>query len=116
MLTYSSNILLVPNSMRSFNVGHIIALAFSPVDRMPLNHRSPGPRKGRIWWYKSSYQVRYSLSRLVHAIDALARPFIIDLESTNATHVNDEVIPTTRFYELRAGDGALFILFLPLSS
>ncbi|KAI9573594.1 SMAD/FHA domain-containing protein [Boletus coccyginus] len=32
------------------------------------------------------------------------KPFIIDLESTNTTHVNDEVIPTTRFYELRAGD------------
>ncbi|KAG8214599.1 SMAD/FHA domain-containing protein, partial [Butyriboletus roseoflavus] len=31
-------------------------------------------------------------------------PFIIDLESTNATHVNDETIPTTRFYELKAGD------------
>ncbi|KAF9241187.1 smad nuclear interacting protein 1 [Melanogaster broomeanus] len=32
------------------------------------------------------------------------RTFIIDLESTNGTHVNDEAIPTTRFYELRAGD------------
>lgn len=116
MLIYSSNILLVPNSMRSFNVGHFRALAFSSVDRVPLNYRSPGARKGRIWWYKSCYQVRYSSSRLVHTIDAFARPFIIDLESTNTTHVNDEVIPTTRFYELKAGDGALFILFLPLSS
>lgn len=33
------------------------------------------------------------------------RPFIIDLESTNSTHVNDEAIPTSRFYELKAGDG-----------
>ncbi|KAH7885277.1 SMAD/FHA domain-containing protein [Phlebopus sp. FC_14] len=32
------------------------------------------------------------------------KPFIIDLESTNHTHVNDETIPTTRFYELKAGD------------
>ncbi|OAX40963.1 SMAD/FHA domain-containing protein [Rhizopogon vinicolor AM-OR11-026] len=32
------------------------------------------------------------------------KPFIIDLESTNNTHVNDEVIPTSRFYELKAGD------------
>jgi len=32
------------------------------------------------------------------------KPFIIDLESTNNTHVNDEAIPTSRFYELRAGD------------
>lgn len=35
---------------------------------------------------------------------AMIKPFIIDLESTNHTHVNDETIPTTRFYELRSGD------------
>lgn len=35
---------------------------------------------------------------------ATIKPFVIDLESTNHTHVNDETIPTTRFYELRAGD------------
>ncbi|KAI6114412.1 SMAD/FHA domain-containing protein [Pisolithus sp. B1] len=35
---------------------------------------------------------------------ATIKPFIIDLESTNHTHVNDETIPTTRFYELRASD------------
>ncbi|KIK88630.1 hypothetical protein PAXRUDRAFT_831804 [Paxillus rubicundulus Ve08.2h10] len=34
----------------------------------------------------------------------VTKPFIIDLESTNGTHVNDEPIPTTRFYELKAGD------------
>ena len=33
------------------------------------------------------------------------RPFVIDLESTNGTHVNDEVIPAARYYELKAGDG-----------
>ncbi|KAJ8583574.1 SMAD/FHA domain-containing protein, partial [Rhizopogon salebrosus TDB-379] len=32
------------------------------------------------------------------------KPFIIDLESTNNTHVNDEAILTSRFYELRPGD------------
>ncbi|KAL4065921.1 SMAD FHA domain-containing protein [Scleroderma citrinum] len=32
------------------------------------------------------------------------KPFVIDLESTNHTHVNSETIPTTRFYELCAGD------------
>jgi len=35
----------------------------------------------------------------------LARPFIIDLESTNSTHVNSEAIPTSRYYELQASDG-----------
>lgn len=33
------------------------------------------------------------------------RPFIIDLESVNGTMVNDEKIPISRFYELKAGDG-----------
>ncbi|KAK7048514.1 SMAD/FHA domain-containing protein [Favolaschia claudopus] len=32
------------------------------------------------------------------------KPFIIDLESTNGTHVNDEAIPVSRFYELKASD------------
>ncbi|KZT12052.1 SMAD/FHA domain-containing protein [Laetiporus sulphureus 93-53] len=32
------------------------------------------------------------------------KPFIIDLESTNGTHVNDDVIPTSRYYELKPGD------------
>ncbi|KAI0354986.1 SMAD/FHA domain-containing protein [Trametes cingulata] len=32
------------------------------------------------------------------------KPFIIDLESTNGTIVNDETIPTSRYYELRLGD------------
>jgi smad nuclear-interacting protein 1 len=32
------------------------------------------------------------------------KPFIIDLESTNGTHVNDEKIPISRYYELKASD------------
>ncbi|KAI0057798.1 SMAD/FHA domain-containing protein [Artomyces pyxidatus] len=34
----------------------------------------------------------------------VVKPFVIDLESTNGTHVNDETIPTTRYYELKASD------------
>jgi pSer/pThr/pTyr-binding forkhead associated (FHA) protein len=33
-----------------------------------------------------------------------SRSFVIDLESTNGTHVNGEVIPTSRYYELKASD------------
>ena len=40
-----------------------------------------------------------------------SRPFIIDLESTNGTHVNGEAIPTSRYYELRASDGASILSF-----
>jgi len=32
------------------------------------------------------------------------KPFIIDLESTNGTHVNDQQIPASRYYELMASD------------
>lgn len=32
------------------------------------------------------------------------KPFIIDLESTNGTLVNDEKIPISRYYELKASD------------
>ncbi|OSD07199.1 SMAD/FHA domain-containing protein [Trametes coccinea BRFM310] len=37
-------------------------------------------------------------------VKAAVKPFIIDLESTNGTIVNDETIPTSRYYELMAGD------------
>ncbi|RDB14750.1 Smad nuclear-interacting protein 1 [Hypsizygus marmoreus] len=35
---------------------------------------------------------------------SMTKPFIIDLESTNQTFVNDEAIPVSRYYELKAGD------------
>ncbi|CAK5284138.1 unnamed protein product [Mycena citricolor] len=38
------------------------------------------------------------------ATKATIKPFIIDLESTNGTSVNDETIPTSRYYELKASD------------
>lgn len=37
----------------------------------------------------------------------VGRPFIIDLESTNGTFVNDIEVPKSRYYELRASDGKL---------
>lgn len=37
----------------------------------------------------------------------LHRPFVIDLESTNGTMVNNEQIPVSRYYELKASDGRL---------
>ncbi|KAH9169027.1 smad nuclear interacting protein 1 [Lactarius sanguifluus] len=35
---------------------------------------------------------------------AVIKPFVIDLESTNGTHVNGGAIPTSRYYELKASD------------
>ncbi|KAJ4491546.1 SMAD/FHA domain-containing protein [Lentinula edodes] len=34
----------------------------------------------------------------------VVKPFIIDLESTNGTHVNDNKIPASRYYELKLND------------
>ncbi|KAJ3982898.1 SMAD/FHA domain-containing protein [Lentinula detonsa] len=34
----------------------------------------------------------------------VVKPFIIDLESTNGTHVNDDKIPASRYYELKLND------------
>jgi smad nuclear-interacting protein 1 len=52
-----------------------------------------------------------SVSSCINSVDIIdirapiSRPFIIDLESTNGTHVNDDKIPTSRYYELKASDG-----------
>ena len=52
-------------------------------------------------------------SRMILMLTFFAgRPFVIDLESTNKTFVNDEAIPAARYYELIAGDG-MFSKFLP---
>lgn len=48
--------------------------------------------------------------RFIHERDefgttkGVVKPFIIDLESTNGTMVNDERIPAARYYELKASD------------
>lgn len=35
---------------------------------------------------------------------SVVKPFVIDLESTNGTAVNGEMIPTARYFELKMGD------------
>lgn len=42
----------------------------------------------------------------------ISRPFVIDLDSTNGTHVNDQEIPKSRYYELRNSDGKLACIYL----
>ncbi len=44
-------------------------------------------------------------SSLLTIVTFVIRPFIIDLESTNGTQVNDDTIPASRYYELKLGDG-----------
>ncbi|CAE6455351.1 unnamed protein product [Rhizoctonia solani] len=52
--------------------------------------------------------------RQVHVKDefgvakAVIKPFVIDLESTNGTMVNDDAIPVSRYYELKPSDVVKF--------
>ena len=39
----------------------------------------------------------------LHTFMSLFRPYIIDLESTNGTYVNNNRIDTARYYELKEG-------------
>jgi smad nuclear-interacting protein 1 len=55
------------------------------------------------YWLASSADVDHG-SRL-HSTELTTRPFVIDLDSTNGTHVNDQEIPKSRYYELRNSDG-----------
>lgn len=36
------------------------------------------------------------------------QPFLIDLESSNGSYVNEEEVPTSRYYQLRSGDTLTF--------
>ncbi|KAL5636904.1 hypothetical protein ACGC1H_000772 [Rhizoctonia solani] len=42
------------------------------------------------------------------ATKAVVKPFVIDLESTNGTMVNDDPIPVSRYYELKPSDVVKF--------
>lgn len=83
---------------------------------MTFSCRPTSPRKRRVRNVKACRQVRSPLSAspsfsFFLLNDRLYRPFIIDLESTNGTKVNDEAIPPARYYELHLNDGPC-LLFL----
>lgn len=53
----------------------------------------------------AAFQYRYVRGKDEHGSSkGIIKPFIIDLESTNGTFVNQEIIPAARYYELKAGD------------
>ncbi len=61
-----------------------------------------GDKKGII---KYASTLLLSFATINHGVLVIYRPFVIDLESTNGTHVNGETIPAARYYELRLNDG-----------
>ena len=70
----------------------------APIDRLVQQKDGFGNSKSVI--------KRVVLGSLSVCVLTSHRPFVIDLESTNGTHVNGEAIPTSRYYELKASDDA----------
>ncbi|CDO71479.1 hypothetical protein BN946_scf184909.g73 [Trametes cinnabarina] len=73
-------------------------------------HEPPEARKPSVGWRLYVFKGKEQVDRQVREknefgdVKAAVKPFIIDLESTNGTIVNDETIPTSRYFELMAGD------------
>ncbi|KAJ3808460.1 SMAD/FHA domain-containing protein [Lentinula lateritia] len=69
---------------------------------IPIEHPSCSKQHASVFSNSSHHhdQVKTTHKLTAHSI----RPFIIDLESTNGTHVNDNKIPASRYYELKLND------------
>jgi smad nuclear-interacting protein 1 len=63
-----------------------------------LDHPSCSKQHAAIQYRYMQVKDEYGSSK------GTVKPFIIDLESTNGTIVNQETIPAARYYELMAGD------------
>ena len=66
------------------------------------------PEKNELGVTKQIVKCVFSLCFILRLIHCLRRPFIIDLDSTNGTHVNGETIPASRYYELKLNDSECF--------
>ena len=102
------------NNTRSFSVSLLFAI-WRNFDSH--GHSSTSAGKKRVWRGEGSGEVRSLTSVPVIMFCSwhwyscfLCRPFIIDLESTNGTQVNDQTIPTSRYFELKLSDGASSII------
>ncbi|KAI0289191.1 SMAD/FHA domain-containing protein [Russula brevipes] len=68
------------------------------VSDIPLEHPSCSKQHAVIQYRLVQQKDEFGGSK------GVIKPFVIDLESTNGTHVNGEAIPTSRYYELKASD------------
>ncbi|KAI0278287.1 SMAD/FHA domain-containing protein [Russula aff. rugulosa BPL654] len=68
------------------------------VTDIPLEHPSSSKQHAVIQYRLVQQKDEFGNSK------GVIKPFVIDLESTNGTHVNGEAIPTSRYYELKASD------------
>jgi len=65
---------------------------------IPVDHPSCSKQHAAIQYRYVQEKDEFGTSK------GVIKPFVIDLESTNKTFVNDEAIPAARYYELIAGD------------
>ncbi|KAG9076802.1 hypothetical protein FS749_011371 [Ceratobasidium sp. UAMH 11750] len=65
---------------------------------IPIEHPSCSKQHAAIQFRQVQVKDEYGASK------PFIKPFVIDLESTNGTIVNDETIPVSRYYELKASD------------
>ncbi|KAF9267308.1 SMAD/FHA domain-containing protein [Marasmius fiardii PR-910] len=65
---------------------------------IPIEHPSCSKQHAVIQYRFIQEKDEFGISK------GVVKPFIIDLDSTNGTHVNDGIIPKSRYYELKAGD------------
>ncbi|WWC91657.1 uncharacterized protein L201_006603 [Kwoniella dendrophila CBS 6074] len=68
------------------------------VTDIPIAHPSCSKQHSAIQYRQISEKNEYG------DVSTAVKPFIIDLESTNGTYVNDVEIPKSRYYELRGSD------------
>ncbi|KAF8469385.1 SMAD/FHA domain-containing protein [Russula ochroleuca] len=68
------------------------------VTDIPLEHPSCSKQHAVIQYRLVQQKDEFGSSK------GVIKPFVIDLESTNGTHVNGDAIPTSRYYELKASD------------
>ncbi|ORX40621.1 SMAD/FHA domain-containing protein [Kockovaella imperatae] len=68
------------------------------VTDIPISHPSCSKQHAAIQFRQITEKNEYG------DVTSSVKPFIIDLDSTNGTHVNDQEIPKSRYYELRNSD------------
>ncbi|KAF8607830.1 SMAD/FHA domain-containing protein [Ceratobasidium sp. AG-I] len=65
---------------------------------IPVEHPSCSKQHAVIQFRQVQVKDEYGIAK------PFVKPFVIDLESTNGTMVNNEQIPVSRYYELKASD------------
>lgn len=72
------------------------------VSDIPIDHSSCSKQHAVIQYRETRKKNEYG------DVKVMVKPYLIDLESTNKSYVNDKEVPESRYYELRSGDTIRF--------